>query len=384
MRKILKVKADIWLLIGLYLLVSPLYFDIFSSAQFSPAINKLIWFGLVLVTWAMTFLLTEILTRTSEKSLPDIPNELSPHRRPKPRGGGLSFVLIFLIISGVVATKFWPLYFPFFDFYFQYPILNFALLGFVKDFYKNNKKNVPTSSFYLLQGMTVLLSMPFSTLPLYFLNSSGSYIIGIALGEIVWFILHILFVVTFIKFYEFMDGLDGLVGSTSLIQLVFLSLYFDHPVFILLSVSLLGFLQWNWSPAKIFMGAVGSNFLGAVIAIFLMAGPNSYMHIKSYPDPFLFWSAIAVTFPLMGDATYTIIRRFIRRENIFKAHRSHLYQRLQQSGWPHSRVVLTYCAMTGVIANLVFQLDLLGSMISVVITILGIVAGEIYLKNAHS
>jgi Fuc2NAc and GlcNAc transferase len=59
-------------------------------------------------------------------------------------------------------------------------------------------------------------------------------------------------------------------------------------------------------------------------------------------NPIQAWSAVAIILPLVADAIYTLVRRLIRRENIFQAHRSHLYQRLQQSGWSHSQVASTY------------------------------------------
>jgi UDP-N-acetylmuramyl pentapeptide phosphotransferase/UDP-N-acetylglucosamine-1-phosphate transferase len=65
------------------------------------------------------------------------------------------------------------------------------------------------------------------------------------------------------------------------------------------------------------------------------------------------WWAGAVTAPLLGDAVFTLSRRVLKRENIFEAHKSHIYQRLHQSGWSHGRVASTYVALTIAIAALV-------------------------------
>jgi Fuc2NAc and GlcNAc transferase len=154
-------------------------------------------------------------------------------------------------------------------------------------------------------------------------------------------LLTIIGMTAFINFYNFMDGLDGLVAGVTAVQLGFLALWLNQPILWLLVAALLGFLYWNWSPAKIFMGDVGSTTLGAVVAIAFLSSNNT---------PASAWSAIAITLPLIGDAIYTLCRRLLRGENIFKAHRSHLYQRLQQSGWPHAQVATTYMGITFLIA----------------------------------
>ena len=118
------------------------------------------------------------------------------------------------------------------------------------------------------------------------------------------------------------------------------------------------------------MGDAGSTVLGASIAIALLNTDN----------PAQAGTAIAVTLPLVGDAIYTIFCRLIRGENIFKAHRTHLYQRLQQSGWSHSQVALTYLLVTGIVIFAITTMGSTGSWLSLVGTIVAIGIGEIYLK----
>jgi UDP-N-acetylmuramyl pentapeptide phosphotransferase/UDP-N-acetylglucosamine-1-phosphate transferase len=160
-------------------------------------------------------------------------------------------------------------------------------------------------------------------------------------GEIIASLFTIIGMTALINFYNFMDGLDGLVAGVTAVQLGFLALWFNQPILWIFVAALLGFLYWNWSPAKIFMGDVGSTVLGAVVAIAFLSNNNS---------PAIAWSAITITLPLIGDAIYTLCRRLLQGENIFKAHRSHLYQRLQQSGWLHGQVALIYMGMTFLVA----------------------------------
>ena len=169
-----------------------------------------------------------------------------------------------------------------------------------------------------------------------------------------------------------MDGLDGIVGGCSAVQLGFLAIYFNQPLLWLLVAAIMGFLWWNWSPAKIFMGDAGSTVLGATVAIALLNNHTDMIHA---------WSAVAIIFPLIADAIYTLVRRILKGENIFQAHRSHIYQRLQQSGWSHSQVASTYICLNIVIGVSVYYFDFIGFLISLGISTLLIVLGEIYLAT---
>lgn len=118
------------------------------------------------------------------------------------------------------------------------------------------------------------------------------------------------------------------------------------------------------------LGDVGSTVLGATIGIVLLNNPN----------PGQLWSALPITLPLIGDAIYTLIRRLLKRDNIFQAHRTHLYQRLQQSGWTHSEVAIAYLLLTSLIALLISILGSLGSGLSGGLVMGAIALGELYLQ----
>ena len=106
-------------------------------------------------------------------------------------------------------------------------------------------------------------------------------------------------------------------------------------VFILIG-SLLGFLYWNWEPAKIFMGDAGSTFLGAYLtSIFFNLNNNSN-----------FIALLLICFPLLGDSIICLFIRFFNKKNIFKAHKDHLYQRLRKSDWSARKITLTYMLST--------------------------------------
>ncbi len=153
-------------------------------------------------------------------------------------------------------------------------------------------------------------------------------------------LLSVIAITALINFYNFMDGLDGLVGGCSAVQFAFFALYLNQPGWWLLVAALVAFLFWNWPPAKIFMGDSGSTVLGGAVALALLRAP----------DANTMWWAGAVTAPLLGDALFTLMRRLLNRENIFQAHKSHIYQRLNQSGWSHRRVAGSYVVLTILIA----------------------------------
>jgi UDP-N-acetylmuramyl pentapeptide phosphotransferase/UDP-N-acetylglucosamine-1-phosphate transferase len=169
-------------------------------------------------------------------------------------------------------------------------------------------------------------------------------------------------------------GLDGIVAGCSAVEIGFLAIYLNQPLLWLLVAALIGFLWWNWSPAKIFMGDAGSTFLGATIALALF---------NNHGNAGAAWSALAIVLPLMGDAIYTLVRRLLRRENLFQAHRSHLYQRLQQSGWTHAQVASTYIVVNLLIAGSISYLGELGAWLSLGGVIIAIILGEIYLQSSQ-
>jgi UDP-N-acetylmuramyl pentapeptide phosphotransferase/UDP-N-acetylglucosamine-1-phosphate transferase len=119
------------------------------------------------------------------------------------------------------------------------------------------------------------------------------------------------------------------------------------------------------------MGDVGSTVLGASIAIALI----------QTNDVTLGWSSLAITLPITADTIYTLFIRLGRRENIFQAHRFHIFQRLQQSGWNHPQVALTYSGLMIAIAILIFTFGAIGSIFSLIMTVLGVIVAELYLKR---
>jgi len=299
------------------------------------------------MTWALLSLLSFVLSsagvwlilRRFAERLVDVPNQRSSHTQPTPRGGGIAFVGAFLVTTALAAvigpeetrgapslllgsiTVLLPLW----------------IVGAVDDL-----RGLSASVRYLIQLIAACLAVA-----LFGSFSGFDALLGTAGAPWLAPLLSVIAVTALINFYNFMDGLDGLVGGGSAVQLGFFALYLQQPGWWLLVAALVAFLFWNWPPAKIFMGDSGSTVLGGAVALALLHAP----------DPSAMWWAGAVTAPLLGDAFFTLLRRLAKRENIFEAHKSHIYQRLNQSGWSHQRVAGSYVGLTLAIAALVLGLS---------------------------
>lgn len=161
------------------------------------------------------------------------------------------------------------------------------------------------------------------------------------LGILAW-PLTLLWIVGLTNAFNFMDGIDGIAGITSTVAglaLAAMAGVVAAPavggVAASLACASLGFLTFNWQPARIFMGDVGSAFCGFVVATLPLAFTPEAV-------PVVIPVALLAVWPFVFDTAFTIVRRLRRRENVFQAHRSHLYQRLVIAGWSHRAVATMY------------------------------------------
>ena len=260
------------------------------------------------------------------RQLLDQPNARSSHRQPTPRGGGVAFVLVAAVASVIALVAATSSELPSLAKgqmeMLSLPLvtLPLAVMGLLDDW-----RNLPASWRYAVQLLTAPLlillsplSLPWIALPLLYIAVTGV-----------------------INFSNFMDGLDGLVGGCMAVIIAALALELGSPWPIWALVgALLGFLFWNWSPAQVFMGDVGSTFLGAVFAGLVLQAPG-------WPEAL---RLLMVATPLLGDACLCVLRRLLAGQHVFQAHRLHLFQRLHQAGWASSRVSSLYIAATALLS----------------------------------
>ncbi len=270
------------------------------------------------------------------KRITDIPSERSSHVRPTPRGGGVGFVgFLFITFSAYLLIFGTQLGIEFLIF--LSALLLISVLGWFDD--RNNLSRRARFGVQLIASLLILIFIQnLSHISIPTLGTFSLGILGLIVG-IVW-------ITGVTNIYNFMDGVDGLSSvqaiSATTGWCIFFYMHQLQDLFVLnifVAAGVIGFLFLNWSPARIFMGDVGSLFLGFLFGVMpLMAGAYS---VQIDSGEALWFSAILL-WPFLFDGAFTIIRRFIKRENIFEAHRSHLYQRLNIIGWSHKQISSMY------------------------------------------
>lgn len=247
----------------------------------------------------------------------DHPNARSSHVIPTPRGGGLGIVLA--SVAGLCVIDL-----PRHEFLALAVGGSFiALVSFIDDLW-----NLPAS----LRLVVHIASAAF-----------GVFMVGAPFGAL-GAAIAVLWIVGLTNTYNFMDGTDGIAGGQGVVAAgacvgiaVLVGRQDVAAAALLIGGACAGFLVHNWSPARLFMGDVGSAFLGyslALLAVILArqsawAGPGVALALW----PFIF------------DPIVTLIRRASRREILWQAHRSHLYQRLVAAGWTHAQIGALYIAL---------------------------------------
>ena len=270
------------------------------------------------------------------RRITDIPTERSSHQVPTPKGGGVGFVLFtllalstYLIINGTIFTI------PLFVFLIASVII--ATLGWFDD--KHDLSKRIRFGVQLLAALLIIILV--TNLDAIYLPLVGTVDLGIAGG-----FLALIWITGSTNIYNFMDGVDGIASAqavgVAIGWMAFAYIWNVPELFYLNSfilASVVTFILYNWPPAKIFMGDVGSIFLGFVFGAmpFMAANLSSDVSIgvTIWVSAFLLW-------PFLFDGSYTIFRRLSHEENIFEAHRSHLYQRLNIEGWTHKEISILY------------------------------------------
>jgi Fuc2NAc and GlcNAc transferase len=284
---------------------------------------------LVPVVFASTYILTALLRRYAlSKSLIDIPNDRSSHSIPTPRGGGVAIVVSFLaalcllfvgglisvdlLLSGVGAGTL------------------VAIIGFMDD------------HSHIAARWRLLGHFAAAAWGLYWLGGLPPVH---TFGQVInlgWTgsVLAAFYLVWMLNLYNFMDGIDGIAG----VQAVTVCLggcvlyglgandYLIWPS-LLLAASVGGFLVWNFPSARIFMGDAGSGFLGLILGILTLQA--------AWVSFDLFWGALILLGVFIVDATFTLLRRLLRGEKVYEAHRSHAYQFASRQYGKHWPVTVT-------------------------------------------
>ncbi|KTC46188.1 glycosyl transferase [Pseudomonas fluorescens ABAC62] len=281
----------------------------------------------------VSLMLTWVLRRYAlGRSLMDIPNVRSSHSVPTPRGGGVAIVLTYLAVLILLAASgelswvaIWPLL--------GSGIL-VALVGFLDD-HGHIAARWRLLAHFAAAGWALLWIGGLPTLKV-----AGFYLNLGWLGHL----LAAIYLVWVLNLYNFMDGIDGIASIEAISACMGASLVYwlsGHEGLIvaplLLAFAVLGFLYWNFPPARIFMGDAGSGFLGVVIGVLSLQA--------AWVASELLWVWLILLGVFIVDATYTLGRRLLRGDKVYEAHRSHAYQFASRRAGRHLPVTLGVMAI---------------------------------------
>jgi UDP-N-acetylmuramyl pentapeptide phosphotransferase/UDP-N-acetylglucosamine-1-phosphate transferase len=291
---------------------------------------------------AAAFLISLLLTQrfcdpTSRFHILDQPNDRSLHTRPTPRSGGLA-ILSAVYVCGI-ATIYWLGQSP--DSAYGWIAGASLLVAGVS--YIDDRLTLPTGFRFIVHTLAAVLIV-FGGFVISYLEFPG---LEMSLPYWIGVILTLLFIVWMLNLYNFMDGMDGFAGGMAVFgfgTFAIMGWTAGHDAFLAVSLIIAaasaGFLFFNFPPARIFMGDVGSSTLGLLAATLSLWGARDGI--------FPFWIALLVFSPFIVDATVTLFRRLLRGDKIWQAHKTHFYQRLVQAGWGHRKTVLfEYAIMLG-------------------------------------
>jgi UDP-N-acetylmuramyl pentapeptide phosphotransferase/UDP-N-acetylglucosamine-1-phosphate transferase len=287
----------------------------------------------ILIPFTMSSLCTLAIREISKKwNVLDVPNERSSHSNPSPTLGGLGVIIG--VLSGGVGGYLFGSVGPGRILIAPLLLLIVLLLPVISDEIKPWGVRRKLLLQLLIATALVIWGIHLDWISLPYWGRVDIGIWGKPLS-IAWLIL-------MCNVFNFMDGIDGIVGCQSLVVCGLLALVgwsvsseFSAAALVLL-VSVGGFLMYNMPPASIFLGDIGSWFLGLFIGVLGLWGEH-----LGVP---LWFFCIALGFFLF-DVFYTLLRRLAAGENVIKAHKKHLYQRLHSIGWSFLKIDLLYMAI---------------------------------------
>lgn len=275
---------------------------------------------------------TRLVSAAAPLRLLDRPNTRSLHQQPTPRTGGLALLAGMAI--GILLMTFATVALP-------VRTMGFILAGLTPLIwvsFLDDYRGVAARWRILIHslGAVSLLAAGLAPERLELPGLSVPLPQGIAIA-LTW-----LYVVWMTNLYNFMDGMDGFAGGMAVVGFLALAVMgwadAGFALFcVIIAAASAGFLAHNFPPARIFLGDTGSTTLGFLAAACSLWSDRAGL--------FPLWAALLVFSPFIVDATVTLVRRLLRGEKVWEAHRSHCYQRLVLLGWGHRRTVLVEYAL---------------------------------------
>jgi Fuc2NAc and GlcNAc transferase len=289
---------------------------------------------LLVATLLVSLALTLRVRGYALKRLLDLPNARSSHVAPTPRGGGLAVVLSFalavaiLFIVGGIDLR-------------EGMALGGGLWVAAIGFWDDHE--------HVAARWRISVHFAAAAWALFWLGGFSEMVLNGQTVVLAWSgsVLAAVFIVWMLNLFNFMDGIDGIAGAETVCvaaAAATLLLAFGgggrHALHVaLLAFAVMGFLVWNWPPAKIFMGDVGSGFLGFLLGVFaILTAVARELNLA-------IWLILAGVF--LVDATFTLLRRMASGQRWYDAHRSHAYQHAAVLLESHKRVTVAVLLING-------------------------------------
>ena len=297
--------------------------------------------GFYFVIFFTSFIFTYLVKLFAEKKMiMDLPNERSSHLVPTPRGGGVAIAVVwFISISILHFTK--SGFLPDgggLDSNLYYALMSgglISLISLIDDIY--TLKPLPR----------IIVQIVAASLGLYFVGGFTSIDLGFIIIEntIILNTIALVAILWFVNLFNFIDGINGYLSSGTILITVGIFLLINDSLSLVLAMSVLGFLIWNWGKAKIFMGDTGSTLIGFTIVILLINYNNTFQ--------FSILNGLILTSVFWFDATFTLLKRFLNSEQLSQPHKKHAYQRIVQYGFSHQKTSLIMIGLNLVLFSIV-------------------------------
>jgi Fuc2NAc and GlcNAc transferase len=283
---------------------------------------------------AASALLTHLIRRVALGSgVLDVPNPRSSHAVPTPRGGGAAIVLVTTV--GLLVLALFRMLRLDLTCALAGGGLAVALIGFIDD-----RRSLSAATRLMVHFLAAFWALAW-------LGGLPAVRVGQHLISLGWFgyLIGACGIVWAINLFNFMDGIDGIAASEAIFIALVGALLVPSLVngagvglaALVFAGACGGFLLWNWPPASIFLGDVGSGYLGYVIVVLALSAN------RDNPVALWFWLILGGAF--FADATVTVLRRLLRGERVHQAHRCHAYQWLARRWGSHRKVTVAMLAV---------------------------------------
>jgi UDP-N-acetylmuramyl pentapeptide phosphotransferase/UDP-N-acetylglucosamine-1-phosphate transferase len=323
-------------------------------------LTSLTWIISIFLSFLISLLTIKLAIKILAKTKTiDIPNERSNHIRPTPKGAGIGIIASLLIV--------YYIFFPITDFIFSVSILLLCIISFI-----NDNKQISIFIRLLIQIILAIIVL------FYWPPLENLSLLETIIPSWLELIITLLFIIWMTNLFNFMDGIDGI----SCIQCIIIGFGAGFCLFLSQDINKIenvlagffigsgtAFLIWNWQPSKVFLGDAGSVPIGFINAIlFLLLFQNG-----------LWYVAIILNSYYLADSSITLLKRILKKEKPWQAHKSHFYQKAIQNGYSHSKVCLIIATHGALLIVISFLASINPNFIIILFSILISSLSTIYL-----